>query len=151
MGINSKIAKIQFIVLYLILVAFTSFNWIRVILFQKNFDVFLTEQPWDYYLFNFFANNFGITHQQYFIFAFPIIFLLLYIIPKICGKLMSLDVKSNVKGDNHTAFLLILFIAPVALGIHKLLGSGWRNHLLPGVTLILLFSIWSWMDEKNKK
>jgi len=151
MGINSKIAKIPFFVLYLILVAFTSFNWIRVILFQKNFEVFLTEQPWDYYLSNFFVNNFDITHQQYFILAFPVILLLLYAIPKISGKLMSLDTKSNVKGDNHTALLLILLIAPVALGIHKLLGPGWRNHLLLGIILIALFSIWSWMDERNKK
>lgn len=151
MGINARIAKVPFFVFYLILVAFTSFNWIRVILFQKNFEVFLTEQPWDYYLSNFFISSFGITHQQYFIFAFPIMLLLLYVIPKISGKLMSLDTKSNVKGDNHTAFLLILLISPVALGLHKLLGPGWRNHLLPGIILIVLFSIWSWIDEKNKK
>ena len=151
MGINSKIAKIPFIILYLLLVVLTSFNWIRVILFQKNFDVFLTEQPWDYYLSNFFVNNFGITHQQYFIFALPVILLFLYAVPKIAGKLMSLDTKTNVKGDNHTAFLLILFIAPVTLGIYKLIGLGWKNHLLPGITLVILFSIWSWIDEKNKK
>ena len=151
MGINSKIAKIPFWILYLILVALTSFNWIRVILFQKNFDVFLTEQPWDYYLSSFFANNFGISHQQYFIFALPIMLLFLYAVPKISGKLINLDKKTNIKGDNHTAFLLILLIAPVALGIHKLIGPGWRNHLLPGIILIILFSVWSWMDEKKAK
>ena len=36
MGINAKIAKIPFFILYLILVGLTSFNWIRVILFQKD-------------------------------------------------------------------------------------------------------------------
>ena len=151
MGINAKVAKIPFFILYLSLVLLTSFNWIRVILFQKNFDVFLTEQPWDYYLSGFFVNNFGITHQQYFLFAFPVILILLFVVPKIVGKLINLDTKTNVKGDNHTAVLLILLIAPVAFGIHKLLGPGWKNHLIPGFILISLFSIWSWIDEKNKK
>lgn len=151
MGINAKVAKIPFFTLYLSLVLLTSFNWIRVILFQKNFDVFLTEQPWDYYLSGFFVNNFGITHQQYFLFAFPVILILLFVVPKIVGKLINLDTKTNVKGDNHTAVLLILLIAPVAFGIHKLLGPGWKNHLIPGFILISLFSIWSWIDEKNKK
>ena len=151
MSINVKIAKIPFFVLYLILAGFTLFNWVRVILFQKNFEVFLTEQPWDYYLSNFFVNNFGITHQQYFIFALPVLLIGLYMVPKIVGKLLNLDKNSNVKGDNHTAIILILFIAPVALGIHKLLGPGWRNHFVPGIILIILFSIWSWVDEKQSK
>lgn len=151
MSINAKIAKIPFFVLYLILVGFTLFNWIRVILFQDNFEVFRTEQPWDYYLSNFFVNNFGITHQQYFIFVLPVILIGLYVIPKIVGKLLNLDKNSNIKGDNHTAIILILLIAPVALGIHKFLGPGWRNHLIPGIILMVLFSIWSWIDEKQSK
>lgn len=151
MGINAKIAKIPFFVLYLILAVMISYNWLKVILFQKNFEVFKTEQPWDYYLSSFFVNNFGITHQQYFLFAFPVILLLLYISPKIIGKLMSLDEKSNIKGDNHVAIIIILLTAPVALGIHNLIGPGWKNHLIPGVVLVILFSIWSWIDEKKYK
>ncbi len=151
MGINAKIAKIPFFVLYLILAVMISYNWLKVILFQKNFEVFKTEQPWDYYLSSFFVNNFDITHQQYFLFAFPVILLLLYIIPKIIGKLMSLDEKSNIKGDNHVAIIIILLTAPVALGIHNLIGPGWKNHLIPGVVLVILFSIWSWIDEKKYK
>lgn len=151
MSINNKIAKIPFFVLYLILTGFTLFNWIRVILFQENFDIFRTKQPWDYYLSNFFVNNFGITHQQYFIFALPVILIGLYVIPKIVGKLLNLDKNSNIKGDNHTAIILIFLIAPVSLGIHKFLGQGWRNHLIPGIILIVLFSIWSWIDEKQSK
>jgi len=100
---------------------------------------------------SFFVNNFGITHQQYFIFALPVILVCLYIIPKIVGKLLNLDKNSNIKGDNHTAIILILLIAPVALGIHKFLGPGWRNHLIPGIILIVLFSIWSWIDEKQSQ
>lgn len=149
MGINSKVAKIPFSILYLILAALTSYNWIRVILFQRDFEVFRTEQPWDYYLSNFFVNTLGISHQQYFLFAFPVILLILYIIPKVFGKLLNLDKKSNVKGDNHLALIIILLIAPVAFGVHKLLGPGWRNHLLPGIILISLFSILSWLDERN--
>ena len=151
MNINYKAAKIPFFVLYIILAIITSYNWIRVILFQKNFEVFKTEQPWDYYLSNFFVNNFGITHQQYFLFAFPMILLLLYAIPKIVGKMMSLDTKSNVKGDNHVAIIIILLATSVALGIHNLIGPGWKNHLIPGVILVAIFSIWSWMDEKRFK
>ena len=151
MSINSKIAKIPFLVLYLILAALTAYNWFRVVLFQKDFEIFRTEQPWDYYLSNFFVSNFGITHQQYFLFAFPVILLLLYAIPKIVGKIMDLDTKSNVKGDNHVAIVIILLTTPVALGIHKLIGPGWKNHLIPGVILVALFSIWSWIDEKKYK
>lgn len=148
MGINSKIAKIPFLVLYLILVVLVSYNWIRVILFQKNFEVFLTEQPWDYYLSNFASNTFGITHQQYFLFAFPLMLAFLYLVPKLFGKLINLDKKTNIKGDNHIAVIAILLVAPVTLGIHKLLGPGWKNHLIPGVILIILFSIWTGIDEK---
>ncbi|PIU03743.1 hypothetical protein COT44_01550 [Candidatus Shapirobacteria bacterium CG08_land_8_20_14_0_20_39_18] len=151
MGINTKITKIPFLILYLILTGFILFNWIRIIVFQENFEIFRTEQPWDYYLSSFFVNNFGITHQQYFIFALPVILIGLYIIPKIVGKFLNLDKNSNIKGDNHVAIILILLIAPVALGIHKLLGPGWRNHLIPGIILIILFSIWSWIDEKRYK
>lgn len=151
MGINTKISKIPFFVLYIILAAFTSFNWIRVILFQNNFEVFQNQQPWDYYLSDFFVNTFGITQRQYYIFTFPVILIGLYIIPKIIGKLMSLDKKSNVKGDNHIAVIAILLIAPVSLGLHKLINLGWRSYLIPGVVLISLFSIWSWLDEKNNR
>ena len=151
MGINAKIAKIPFIVLYLILAGFTSFNWIRFILFQKNFEVFRTAQPWDYYLSNFFVNTFGITHQQYFFFALPVVLVSLYLIPKIVGKLLNLDKNTNIKGDNHVAIILILLVAPVTLGLHKFFGFGWRSYLIPGIILISLFSIWSWADEKNKK
>jgi len=42
MSINNKIAKIPFFALYLIIAGFTLFNWIRVILFQENFEVFRT-------------------------------------------------------------------------------------------------------------
>lgn len=141
MGINTKIAKIPFIVLYLILAGFTSFNWIRVILFQKDFEVFRTTQPWDYYLSNFFSTNFGITHQQYFIFAFPVVLVCLYLIPKLFGKLMNMDKNSNVKGDNHVAVILILLTAPSIINL----------PVVSGIILIVLFSIWSWADERNKK
>jgi len=147
MGINSKIAKIPFFVLYLILVVLVSYNWIRVILFQKNFEVFLTEQPWDYYLSNFASNTFGITHQQYFLFTFPVMLAFLYLVPKLFGKLINLNKKTNIKGDNHIAVIAILLVAPVTLGIHKLLGPGWKNHLIPGVILMILFNIWTEIDE----
>ena len=151
MHLNSKITKIPFFVLYLILVSLVSYNWIRVILFQREFEIFLTEQPWDYFLSNFFVKNFGITHHQYFLFAFPIILIILYIIPKVFGKLLNLDKKSNIKGDNHVALIIIFLVAPVALGIHKFLGPGWKNHLIPGTFLIIIFSILSWLDEKSYK
>lgn len=151
MGINSKIAKIPFFILYLLLVSFTSYNWIRVILFQRNYKVFLTKQPWDYYLSSFFVNNFIITHQQYFVFAFPVMLLFLYVVPKVIGKLLNIDTKINIKGDNHAAILIILLIAPVALGVHKFLEPGWINHLVPGIILVVLFSMWSWIDEKDVK
>jgi hypothetical protein len=80
-----------------------------------------------------------------------VILLILYIIPKVFGKLLNLDKKSNVKGDNHLALIIILLIAPVTFGVHKLLGPGWRNNLIPGIILISLFSILSWLDEKNFK
>ena len=151
MGINSKIAKIPFFVLYLTLVSFTSYNWIRVILFQKDFEVFLAEQPWDYYLSKFASNTFGITNQQYFLFAFPVMLVFLYLVPKLFGKLMNLDKKTNIKGDNYIAVIGILLVTPSILGVHKLLGPGWRNRLLPGFILIILFFILSGIDEKKFK
>ena len=151
MHLNSKIAKIPFFVLYLMLVLLVSYNWIRVILFQREFEIFLTEQPWDYFLSNFFIKNFGLTYHQYFLFTFPIILIILYIIPKVFGRLLDLDKKSNVKGDNYVALIIILLVAPVTLGIHKFLGSEWKNHLIPGMFLIIIFSVLSWLDEKSYK
>lgn len=141
MGINAKIAKIPFLILYLILAGLTSFNWIRVILFQQDFEAFRTTQPWDYYLSNFFSNAFGITHQQYFIFAFPVVLICLYLIPKLFGKFMNMDKNSNVKGDNHVTVVLILLTAPSILSL----------PIVSGIILIVLFSIWSWMDEQKAK
>lgn len=151
MGINAKIAKIPFVVLYLNLATLVSFNWIRVILFQGDFEVFRTAQPWDYYFSSFFTNTFGITQQQYFIFVLPVVLIGLYLIPKAVGKLLNLDKNTNIKGDNHVAIILILLVAPVALGLHKLFAFGWRSYLIPGIILISLFSVWSWTDERNKK
>jgi hypothetical protein len=141
MGINTKVAKTPFLILYLILAGLTSFNWIRVILFQKDFETFHTTQPWDYYLSNFFSTNFGITHQQYFIFAFPVVLVCLYLIPKLFGKLMNMDKNSNVKGDNHVAAIFILLTAPSIINL----------PIVSGIILIILFSIWSWIDEKQEK
>jgi len=151
MGINSRIAKIPFFILYIILLVFVSFNWIRVILFQNNFEAFRSTQPWDYCLANLFANTFSTTQQQYFIFVFPIVLIGLYFIPKIVGRLINLDKKTNIKGDNHVVIILILFVAPVTLGLHKFFGFSWRSYLIPGIVLISLFSLWSWIDEKDKK
>ncbi len=151
MSINAKIAKIPFWVLYLILMALTLYNWIRVIMFQTDFGVFRTEQPWDYYLSNFFVNNFGIPHRQYFLFALPVVLIGLYLVPKIIGLLINADKNTNIKGDNHGAIIAILLIGPVALGFYKFFGSGWQSHLIPGIILISLFSLWSWVDEKSKK
>ncbi|MDD5681355.1 MAG: hypothetical protein PHI59_08980, partial [Candidatus Omnitrophica bacterium] len=130
MGINSKVAKIPFWIFYLVLAALTSFNWIRVILFQKDFEVFRTTQPWDYYLSNLFSTTFGITHQQYFLFAFPVVLICLYLIPKLFGKLMNMDKNSNVKGDNHIAVILILLTVPSIFG----------SSITLGIILIVLFS-----------
>ena len=151
MGINSKIAKIPFIVLYLMLALLTSFNWIKVILFQKDFGTYQSLQPWDYYLSNLFAKTFGTTQKEYFIFAFPVILLVLYLIPKLFGKLMEKDVKSNVKGDNHIALLIVLLILPSIFGLHKFFAYGWKGYLVPGFILIGLFSVWSWADENRFK
>jgi hypothetical protein len=141
MGINAKIAKIPFFILYLILAGLTSFNWIRVILFQKDFEVFRTTQPWDYCLSGFFADTFRIAHQQYFLFAFPVVLIGLHFIPRLLGKLISLDKNSNVKGDNHIAIILILLTVPSILNLPIILG----------IVLIVLFSIWSWLDEQKAK
>ncbi len=151
MGINSKIAKIPFFVLYLILAFLTSFNWIRVILFQTSFEVYKSLQPWDYYLSNLFAKTFGTTQKEYFIFAFPVMLLVLYLIPKLFGKLMEMDKTSNIKGENHVALIIILLIIPSILGLNKLFAYGWKGSLIPGIVLIGLFSVWSWIDEKNLK
>lgn len=138
MGINSGLAKVPYLALYSVLAVLVSFNWIRVILFQKDFEIFRTSQPWDYHLSNFFSASFGITHQQYFIFAFPVALASLYITPKLFGKLMRMDKKSNVKGDNHVVALLILLIAPSIIGL----------SITSGIILIVLFSLWSWKDER---
>lgn len=151
MGINSKIAKIPFFVIYLILAFLASFNWIKVILFQKSFGDYQSLQPWDFYLSNLFAETFGTTQKEYFIFAFPIMLLVLYLIPKLFGKLMEMDKKSNIKGDNHIAMLIILLVVPSILGLHKLFAYGWKGYLILGIILISLFSVWSSIDEKNFK
>lgn len=139
MGINSKIAKIPFWILYLISALVVSFNWIQVIMYQSSFEAFRQTQPWDYYLSKLFADTFATTQKQYFIFAFPVVLVCLYLIPKLLGKLMSIDKNSNVKGDNHVAIILILLVGPSILGL----------PITSGIILIVLFSIWSWIDERR--
>jgi len=151
MGINSKIAKIPFLLLYLINASLILFNTFRVILFQEDFTAFATEQPWDYFLAKKFTETFSITYRTYFIVALPIYLILLFVFLKIIGKLLDLDKKSNIKGENHIAVISILFIAPATFGVHKLLGSGWKNLLLPGLILIIIFTILSAVDEKKSK
>ncbi len=141
MGVNSKVMKIPFWVLYVILAVLTSFNWLRVVLFQANFEAFRYTQPWDYYLSKWFADIFQTNQRQYFLFILPIILICLYVVPKLFGKLLSLDKKSNIKGDNHVAILLILLIAPSLLDL----------PIISGVILILIFSLLSWMDEQKAK
>jgi len=151
MGINSTIAKIPFFVLYLILAVLTSFNWIRVILFQADFEAFKHSQPWDYYLSKMFAAAFGATQQQYFIFALPVVLVCLYLIPKLFGRLMSTDKNSNVKGDNHVALLLIFLFIPSIFNIQALFGIAPKNYLIVSLLLIGVFSALSWLDEQKAK
>lgn len=151
MGINTKIARIPFFILYLVLAGLVSFNWARVVLFQKNFEVFRASQPWDYYLSSFFSSTFGISHRQYFIFALPVVLISLYLIPNLIGRLLGLDRNSNIKGSNHVAAIIILLLAPATLGLDKFFGHDWKSQLIPGLILISLFSIWSWIDEQKAK
>ena len=151
MGINSKIAKVPFLLLYTISAFLILFNWLRVIFFQKDFSAFAKEQPWDHFLATRFSEIFGASYRSYFIFALPIYLILLFLFLKLFGKLLDLDKKSNIKGDNHIAVITILFILPATFGIHTLLGSGWKNLILPSFILIILFTILSWIDEKNSK
>jgi len=151
MGINSKIAKIPFLFLYIINASLILFNTLRVILFQEDFTAFATEQPWDYFLATKFTETFSITYRTYFIVTLPIYLFLLFVFLKIVGKLLDLDKKSNIKGENHIAVISILFMVPATLGVHKLLGSGWKNLLLPGFILVIIFTIVSAVDEKKSK
>jgi hypothetical protein len=150
MGMNAKIAKIPFWVLYLILAGLTSFNWVRVILFQTDFEAFKYTQPWDYYLSKVFAKAFGTTQQQYFILVLPVVFILLYLIPKLFGKLMSADKYSNVKGDNHVAILVAFLFIPSVFNFQAL-GIAPGNYLLVSFLMIGVFSALSWLDEKKAK
>jgi len=151
MKINSTVAKIPFWVLYTISVFLVSFNWIKVVFFQKNFSAFKFTQPWDYYLFGFFEKYFGVSPQQYFIFALPVVLIFLYIVPRFFGKLMSLDKKSNIKGDSHVSFMIILMLLPTTIGLQRFFDTGWRGQLTPGIVLMVVFSIVSWFDEKRQK
>lgn len=150
MGINSKIAKIPFWILYLILAALTSFNWIQVILFQANFEAFKYTQPWDYYLSKLFADISGATQQQYFIFTLPVVLICLCLIPKLFGKLISMDKNSNVKGDNHVAIILTFLFVPSVFNIQAF-GITPSNYLVVSFLMIGVFSVLSWMDEKKAK
>lgn len=141
MRINSKIANVPFFILYLILTALFSVNWVQVILFQKDFEAFRATQPWDYYLSHVFAETFGTSQREYFMFMFPILLVGLYALPKVLGKLMSLDKKSNIKGDNHIATLIILLVAPSILGM----------PVLSGLVLVIAFSLLSFMDEQKTR
>lgn len=150
MGINSKIAKIPFWGLYLILAALTLFNWIRVILFQVNFEVFRYTQPWDYYLSKLFADTFGTTQKQYFIFDLPAVLIFLYLVPKLFSKLISMDKRSNIKGDNHVAVLLIFLFIPSTFNI-RVLGIAPDSYLIVSFFMIGVFSVISWLDEQKAK
>lgn len=151
MDINRKIAKIPFAVLYGIFALLVSFNWLRVFLFQREFSVFESEQPWDFYLSSIASRLFGIEQRQFFVFAIPIVLIVIFGVLKLTGWLISLDKKTEIKGDNHSAIVAILLVLPVSLGVHKLLGPGWRNHLLPGIVLIIAFSIWTGIAESKAK
>ncbi|PIR43830.1 hypothetical protein COV24_00700 [candidate division WWE3 bacterium CG10_big_fil_rev_8_21_14_0_10_32_10] len=151
MGINSKIAKIPFFVLYLIIATLVSLNWIKVIIFQKDFENFRSTQPWDYYISSFAVQTLGVTHQQYFLFALPLILLGLYGLFKILGNLLDKDKKTNINGGNHIAIIALLLVLPGVLNISKYVDMGKQTHLLIGIILVFLFSVWSWMDEKIYK
>lgn len=148
MGINAGIAKIPFWILYLFLAALTSFNWIQIILFQADLEAFRYAQPWDYYLSKFFADTFGTTQKQYFVFTLPIVLICLYLIPKFFGKLMSMDKNSNVKGDNHVAILIAFLFVPSVFNLQAF-GIAPANYLIVSFMMIGVFSIISWLDEQK--
>lgn len=151
MEINSKVARLPFWCLYLVLAVLVLFNWGRVILFQKDFEVFRSSQPWDYYLSRFFAEIFEVSQRSYFVFALPVVLAGLYLVPKVLGKLMSLDKATNVRGDNHVALILILLTAPATFGIHRFLSLRAAGYFLPGVILVIIFSILAAADERGYK
>jgi len=52
-----------------------------------------------------------------------------------------MDRKSNVKGDNHVATLIILLVTPSLMGMPA----------MSGIVLLVIFSFLSWVDEQKFK
>jgi len=151
MDLNKKIVKIPFWILYGILACLVIFNWLSVYLLQKDFSAFRSEQPWDHFLASFASNIFNIEYRQYFLFAIPVVLLIMLGAIKFGGWLISLDKNTQIKGDNHIAIIGILLILPTVFGLHRFIG-GWRGNIIPGVMLIIIFSIWTGIeDHKFKK
>ncbi len=112
MQLNQKISKIPFLWLYGIAALFYILPAVNVFLFQKNILLFAKDQPWDFLLAGKLAELFDLPVKEGFLLAIPVVLVFLFIIIKAVGRLVNLDKKTNIKGDNYIAAVAILFMLP---------------------------------------
>ncbi|MEA3420910.1 MAG: hypothetical protein U9Q97_04435 [Acidobacteriota bacterium] len=156
LGINQKIAKIPFILLYGILTFFITLSFLCTYLYQNDWSAFQEGQPIDYALARSFSNLFGTEFNAYFLFAIPLMLLVIYGAIRLGGWLIKrIDKKTEINGENHMAMILISVLLPNFLYLIMWLLFGTRLTsryvLIAGLALMIFYIIITEIDDKAQK
>ena len=165
MNINQKIAKIPFWILFGILSFLVIFSFVYT---YAHMDYPRTKEGnlANHFLALTFSNVFSTSYENYFLYSIPFVLLLLYGALRLAKWLVRVvDKKTNIKGDNHAAIIIILLMLPNVLhqiiatlfGVFLIenLSSEFKYTTLIGVALgaiylILAEFIESRMNKKKK-
>ena len=162
MNINKKIAKIPFWVLYGILAFLVIFSFVYTYA-HMDYPRIKEGNPANHYLALTFSKIFDMDYKYYFLYSIPFVLLLLYGALKLAKFLVRVvDKRTDIKGDNHAAMIVILVMGPNVLhqiivtlfGVYLIKNSAaeFKYTTIIGVALGAIYLILAeFISEKSKK
>jgi len=162
MNINKKIAKIPFWVLYGIIAFLTIFSFIYTYA-HMDYPRIKEGNPANHFLALTFSEIFHMDYKYYFLYSIPAVLLLLLGALKLAKWLVRIvDKRTDIKGDNHAAIIVILAMGPNVL--HQIIATLFGVYLIKnpatefkyttivGIALAAIYLILAeFISEKSKR
>lgn len=166
MDLNKKIAKIPFWILFSIVSFLTVFSFIYTYA-SMDYPKIREGNPANHFLALAFSKVFNTSYENYFLYSIPFVLFLLFGAMKLAKWLVKVvDKRTDIKGDNHVAIIIILIMIPNVF--HQIIATLFGIYLIPnpsaefkyttiiGVVLgvaylILAEFIEPWVNKKAKR
>ena len=133
MDFNKKIAKIPFWILFSIVSFLTVFSFIYTYA-HLDFPRVKEGNFVNHFLALTFSKVFNTSYENYFLYSIPFVLLLLFGAIKLAKWLVKVvDKRTDIKGDNHVAIIIILVMLPNVL--HQIIVALFGFYLISDMSM----------------